>query len=188
MFDNFLSACVSLLDSFIIAMLLEIIKWLILYIRNKNKMKKALFNIYGYWIAIHEDKIGNILYKTKELVYITSERQGISIKIYQEVNDGRKYVYEGAGIAKFNKIVCFYEDVTNHKTNCVGGFMLKLKNNKEHSIMLAGEYFEFKKDGYHLVKRPYELEEYKMKFVDRLHMIFQTEKYAFKLLEEGEND
>lgn len=66
--------------------------------------------------------------------------------------------------------------------------MLKLKNNKEHSITLAGEYFEFKKDSYHLVKRPYELEEYKMKFVDRLHMIFQTEKYAFKLLEEGEND
>ena len=105
------------------------------------------------------------------------------MRIYQIINDGRKYEYKGKGIVRFDKLIIPYEEVTKRKSDYLGVLMLRFSNELEHSIFLKGKYFEFKKDrmeakGYH-----YKLKEFEIGFADKVKIKLLGKNFAYELLE-----
>lgn len=107
----------------------------------------------------------------------------IFIKIYQITSDGRKYMYRGIGLMRFDKIAVTYEEITKNKSNFLGTIMLRFSNEIEHRIVLQGKYHEFRKNKIKSESYPYVMRECNLSFTERLKIILFGEKYIFKTLE-----
>lgn len=163
----------------------EILKAIYVFIKVKHGEKTSTFNINGYWTSFHQsvDYYDGKEYASFELVKLKNRKGIIFINIYQITNDGRKYVYQGNGLMRFDKLVVSYEEVTENKSNFLGSIMVRFSNEIEHQVVLQGRYHEFRKDRPNTKSYPYTLREYKLPNREKINILLHGKKYIFKILE-----
>lgn len=166
----------------------EILKEIWIYIKVKREERTSTYNINGYWTSLHKniDSFDGKEYTSFELIQLKNRKGIIYIRIYQIISDGRKYVYRGNGLMRFDKLVVSYEEVTKNKSNFLGSIMVRFTNEVEHRVVLQGRYHEFRKDSPNSKSYPYTLREYKVSGKEKIKIFFKKEKYIFRILEKEE--
>lgn len=137
---------------------LEIAYYKVVDIWNQNNF---LFSINGYWCAYHEevDSRLNQKFVAYELVHLKYSRGNIKMRLYQLTGDSRKYFYVGIGYMRGDKVTIAYQEAKRRPSNHTGVFILRFHNIYEHSIVLEGDYHEFRGDNFESQKCAYFLKE-----------------------------
>lgn len=130
------------------AFIYEMLKYIVVEIKDKIKMKSIPFSLEGYWCSCYDwtHPISGTTYSAFELIKMNYHKDRIEFLIYQITTDSRHYIYKGSGYIRGNRISLTYQDASNEKSNKVGAFLLKSVNVFEHSICLIGSYMEFYKE------------------------------------------
>lgn len=166
----------------------EILKEIWICIKVKREERTSTYNVNGYWTSLHKniDSFDGKEYTSFELIKLRNRKGIVYIRIYQIISDGRKYVYRGNGLMRFDKLVVSYEEVTKNKSNFLGSIMVRFTNEIEHRVVLQGRYHEFRKDSPNSKSYPYTLREYKISGKEKIKIFFKKEKYIFQILEKEE--
>lgn len=170
----------------------ELLTQLVLITLNALKKRSLLFTINGYWCAFHESKseLDGMVYSAFELLHLKYNKGKVYMKLYHVTNDSRKYLYKGIGYLRGDKIVIAYEEAKSDKSNHVGAFMLRQNNIYEHSVVLQGDYLEFRGNKQSVKSYKYLLNSCSVSVKTRVNFFFGRDKsiYNFMLSEEFRNE
>lgn len=137
-----------IVDALIPAILFELLKTIFCYVYDKLVQSRIPFTIKGWWCTCHRRLAmdGTKEYCTYELVWLDYRNGCIRMRLYQLINDGRKYIYKGVGFVRGNKMVISYEETNKNISNKVGTFNLRITNQLEHETAFIGDYHELDRD------------------------------------------
>lgn len=138
----------NIIEALIPAILFELLKVVFCHIYDKLMQARIPFTIRGWWCTCHKrlawDKSRE--YCTYELVWLDYKNGCICMRLYQLINDGRKYIYKGVGFIRGNKMVISYEEANKNASNKMGTFNLRITNQLEHETAFVGDYHELDRD------------------------------------------
>ena len=166
----------------------EIGKFLFLFIVDKIKEKSVSFSISGYWCSYNSEYSfsENKIYSAYELVKINYSKEKIVMHLYQLTNDNRRHQYKGYGFLRGNKLVISYEEANCSTSNHIGAFILKMQNKNEHSILFAGNYYEYRGEADTCEDFKYILKPCTLSLSNRLLIFIFRNKYIYKLISKEE--
>lgn len=171
-----------IITGIIASAMFEIIKFSIIFVKDKIYEKGLPFTISGYWCTYHEK--GS--YYAFEFVKIKHRGDKLKFRLYQKTNDGRFHFYKGNGYIRANKISFAYQEVNKNRSNHVGTLNLRIYNISEHCIGLVGSYSEFSKDEKECSHLPYELREFTESKWDKIFILLFRRNYIKRLMDREE--
>lgn len=179
--DNILK---TIITGIIATTIYEIAKYIIMFIIDRTEEKSKEFTISGAWSTYHESRsnIDNQLYSAVELVKLKYVRGKVIMNLYQITNDNRKYHYKGYGCLRGNKLTIAYEEANNKFSNHTGVIILKFQNIVEHSILLKGNYAEFRGNNEESTLYSYFLKPHKISAKNRIKIFLFKNKYIYKYM------
>ncbi len=169
---------------FIAPAMYEILKHIIILIKNKLQERTIEYTVSGYWGTVHsaKDKDGKE-YTAYELLKMKQKGNELRSKLYQLTNDGRFYTYNCTGYIKGQKISLAYSELNNKFSNDTGTINLLRFEKFQHTPNFVGVYSEFSKSDTSCTSKDYNLIPLKINAKDRVLLAILKSKYAQKYLE-----
>ena len=173
----------TIITAIIATTLFELGKYIVIKLLDKIAEKSLPFAISGFWYAYHECQDANTKEDREayELILLKYNRGQVKMMLYQLTGDGRKYQYSGAGFFRGDKMTIAYEENRQYRSNKVGAFVLRLCNEREHSVVLKGQYHEIVGDVFVCRNNEYTLQECRLAELHKKRIL--SSKYVFKLME-----
>lgn len=167
----------------------ELLKKFVLIILYSLKKRTLLFSIDGFWCTFHESKseLNGLVYSAYELLHLKYNKGNIYLKLYQVTNDNRNYLYKGIGYIRGDKIVIAYEEAKSDKSNHVGALMLRQNNFYEHSIVLQGNYIEFRGNRQSVKPYKYILKNCCLPLKTKINFLLCRDKNIYNFMKKNED-
>ena len=164
---------------FVAPAIYELLKHLLLLVKNKLQESNVEYTISGYWGAIHSDKDKNGKEHTAyELLKISQEGNKLFSKLYQLTNDERFYTYNCVGYIKGQKVSLAYSELNNQFSNDTGTINLLRYEKFQHTPNFMGVYSEFSKSDTVCTSKEYNLIPVKLNLKERILLILLKSRYA----------
>lgn len=172
----------TIITAIIATTLFELDKYIVSKLLDKVAEKRLPFAISGFWYAYHECKDAHTKENREayELIHLKYNRGQVKMKLYQLTGDGRKYQYSGTGFFRGDKMTIAYEENQQCRSNKVGSFVLRLCNEREHSVVLKGQYHEIVGDVLVCRNNEYILNECRIEELNKKWRL--SSKYVFTLM------
>lgn len=146
-----------ILTSIISPAIFEVLKFIIVTIKNKIKETSFPHTMNGFWCTFHESNVEDHSYSAYELLEIKQQDSKLYVRLYQLTDDERFYTYRGFGYIRGNKASISYEEIKSEISSSTGTITLIRKDATQHVPVYEGVYSEFLKEEKECVFKKYSL-------------------------------